>query len=103
MINCQDLELLIQDKLASEKKLSTVSDVNFREESNKYFFKEIFSLDTNELNIDNVNFNAQGRERLQIFIQEHLSSAPLITDETTIFFDRLLEANCMMQIVSIYQ
>lgn len=32
-----------------------------------------------------------------------MSGAALVTDETTIFYDRLLEADCMTQIVSIYQ
>lgn len=80
-----------------------MSDVNFREESNHFFFKEIFGLDGNELLTENVKNNAQGRDRLLKFIQEHLSGTTLITDETTIFYDRLLEANYMTQIVAIYQ
>lgn len=48
----------MQEKLSSDKRMSTASDVNFRDESNQFFFKEIFGLDSNDLLMDNVSYNS---------------------------------------------
>jgi len=53
--------------------------------------KEVICLNTQQLVHDNIKYNKEERQRLSKFIESNLKGHQVITNQTAVYYDQLLE------------
>jgi hypothetical protein len=67
-----------------------------------FFFKEVFSLNSSELNQENIDYNALEKQKLIKFMGENLKEHKIITTETVSYYDKFQEAEGFERIAKLY-